>query len=212
MKKITLSMLLIMMASVLIASVGLAQDQKTDDDDMRGRRAQAEFNRGGSYHHGGYGGPRAPHCPEGPGQQGGPFDGEAREAMEAFRLFKLTEALELSEEQTSKIYPRMAELNKLRDEHRETNRAKMDELDKLVENDKFKKAAKLANELNESRWQHMQLIHEKEQGVFELLSGEQQARFVLFQKQFHGHLRNVKEKMMHRRMNKPGTPRGPRGG
>lgn len=207
MKKITMSMLLI-----LIASVGFAQDQNSGGDETQLCFAQAGFAHGGAYHHGGPGGPGRPHFRGGPDGPGGPFDGEAREAMEAFRLFKLTEYLELSEEQTSKIYPRMAAINKLRDEQRETTQAKVDELEDLVKNDRIKKAAKLARELNESRWEHMQLLHEKEQEIFELLSDEQQARFVLFQKQFRGHLRNVKEKMKHRQMNRPGAPRGPRGG
>jgi len=144
--------------------------------------------------HGGGSGP-------GPGGPGGPGDwreGPPRKMVEGFRLYKLTEFLELSEDQTEKVYPRIAEMNRLHDEHREQIQAKMKELETLVDEEKAGEAAKLAMEIHKLRGDFQALMHGKQGELMKLLSDEQQAKYVLFESRFEGHLQNVAGRMRER--------------
>jgi Spy/CpxP family protein refolding chaperone len=110
--------------------------------------------------------------------------------VEAFRLYKLTEYLELDEDQTAKIYPRMAEMKTLREEHHQAMQEKLEELRELLaaEKPEVKKAAALAREIQDSKNQMHDKMKKLEDGLFDVLSPEQQAKFVLFQHKFREHL------------------------
>ena len=137
----------------------------------------------------------------GPGGPGGPGDwreGPPRKMVEGFRLYKLTEFLELSEDQTEKVYPRIAEMNRLHDEHREQMQAKMKELETLVNEEKAGEAAKLAMEIHKLRGDFQALMHGKQGELMKLLSDEQQAKYILFEQRFEGHLQGVAGRMRER--------------
>ncbi|MCP4550014.1 MAG: hypothetical protein GY835_26445 [bacterium] len=191
MKKITLSILLILMASLAFAQPGTSKSDQ----------ASTCFAQGGP----GRGG-------DGPPMGGPGFEGRAKEKMEAFRLFKMTEYLELTEDQTAKLFPRMAKINKVRDEFWTTTKAQLTELEELVKNDRIKKAANLANEIHNARWEHEKEIRDLEMEIYELFTGEQQARYILFQTKFRKHLKGVQQKMNRRHMDGPPPRRGPHGG
>ncbi len=130
------------------------------------------------------------------------------EMTEAFRLYKMTEYLELTEEQTARIYPQIAAMKKGREEHREQMRAKMKELRELVEEEKWSKAAKLGDELHAMKETQMTAAHEAHGELLKMMSDEQRAKFMLFEQRFNRHLRRVGERMKGRRGG-PGGPGGP---
>jgi len=138
------------------------------------------------------------------------FDRPPKEMIEGFRLFKLTEELELTEEQTAKIYPLLAEMNKDRDRQREAMQEKMKRLRDMLDDEKIdaRKAADLAMEIHKSRLEMLESQHAKQTKLLSLLSDEQKAKYMLFDQMFDRHLRNVKERM-HERFGWDGP--GPRG-
>jgi len=141
----------------------------------------------------------------GPGFRGkdGPWrHGEnPREMVQSFKLFKLTEFLDLSEEQTTKIYPLMADMNKEMDEHREAMREKMQELRKALKDDDVsdREAARLAMEIHDMRGEQHEAMHEMQGKLMDLLDDEQKAKFVVFESRFEDHVRGIKERMHDRR-------------
>jgi len=117
-----------------------------------------------------------------------------REMVESFRLYKLTEYLELDEEQTAQIYPRLAAMRNASDEHRTQVREKMKELGEQVEAEKWGKAADLAEEIHGLRGEHQTAMHQMQEELMGLLSDEQKAKYVVFERRFERHL----QRMMHR--------------
>ncbi|MBN2170658.1 MAG: hypothetical protein JW819_04960 [Candidatus Krumholzibacteriota bacterium] len=117
-----------------------------------------------------------------------------REMVESFRLYKLTEYLELDESQTSQIFPRLAEMNNLTDEHRKLVREKMKELGEQVKAEKYGKAASLAEEIHRLRGEHQAAMHRMQGELMRLLSDEQKAKYMVFEQRFERHL----QRMMHR--------------
>ncbi len=114
---------------------------------------------------------------------------------EAFRLYKMTEYLELSEEQTATIYPRLAANKKLADEHFKQMKEQMRELRELVDEEKWGKAAKLSEEIHTMKLEHMAAVDAGHVEMMALLSDEQQAKFMLFEHRFKRHLREMGERM-----------------
>jgi Spy/CpxP family protein refolding chaperone len=135
--------------------------------------------------------PRAPRAPE------PPWRGKhnPREMTEAFRLYKMTEYLELSEEQTAKLFPRMAAARKAQEEGMQQVREKMKELRQLVKTEKWSEGAKLAEEIHAMRGEQMRKHHEAMGDLMRLLTDEQRAKFALFDQRFQGHLQRVGERM-----------------
>lgn len=152
--------------------------------------------------------PRAPRAPRAPER---PWLGkhDPREMTEAFRLYKLTEYLELSEEQTAKLFPRMAAARKAHDEGMDRVREKMKELRQLVKTEKWSEGAKLAAEIHAMRGEAMQRHHEAMGDLMKLLTDEQRAKFALFEQRFQGHLQQVGERMHARAPRAPGMPGAP---
>ncbi len=122
---------------------------------------------------------------------------------EAFRLYKMTEYLELSEEQTAKVYPRIAANKKQSEEHFELMKEQMNKLRELVEEEKWGKAAKLSEEIHAIKVEHMAARNAEHLEMISLLSDEQQAKFMLFEHRFKRHLKKMGEQMR--------GPRGPGG-
>lgn len=152
--------------------------------------------------------PRAPRAPRGPER---PWQGkhDPREMTEAFRLYKMTEYLELTEEQTAKLFPRMAAARKAHEEGMDQARAKMKELRELVKKEDWAKGAKLAEEIHALRGEQMRKHHEAMADLTKLFTDEQRAKFALFEQRFQGHLQRVGERMHARAPRMPGGPGGP---
>jgi Spy/CpxP family protein refolding chaperone len=140
--------------------------------------------------------PRGPRSWHGEGD----FDRPPKEMVEAFRLFKLTEELELTESQTVKIYPLLAQTNKERESQHEALQAKMKELRDLLDEEKVddRKAAKLAMEIHNERMEVQARQHQMRSELLDLLDDEQKAKFIIFEHGFQSHLRGVKERMHER--------------
>jgi hypothetical protein len=184
MKKITLSLLLILLTTVAMAQPNCYQNGPHP-----------------GHGQGSWGPPGGAHG--GPGMMGG-GDMDHREMRDAFRLFKLTQYLELDESQTVVIYPRIAAMNNARDEHRELMREKMDELKELLDKDKQKQAAKLATEIHGLKLKQISTHHEQVTEIMSQLNDEQLAKFVLFERGFQKHMQGVQKKIAKRRMGPSG--------
>lgn len=141
--------------------------------------------------------PRGPRGPKAPCAPERPWQGKhnPREMTEAFRLYKLTEYLELTEDQTAKLFPRMAAARKVHEEGMDNVREKMKELRRLVKTEKWSEGAKLAAEIHAMRGEAMQKHHEAMGDLMKLLTDEQRAKFALFEQRFQGHLQRVGERM-----------------
>lgn len=118
-----------------------------------------------------------------------------KEMTEAFRLYKMTEYLELSEEQTAKIFPRLAAIKKQQEEHMERMKATMKDLRELVKEEEWTKAAKLAEEVHAMKAEHMAAMLKAHGDLATLLSDEQRAKFMLFEHRFSRHLKQMGERM-----------------
>jgi Spy/CpxP family protein refolding chaperone len=132
-----------------------------------------------------------------------------REMTEAFRLYKMTEYLALTEEQTAKLFPRMAATRKAHEEGMDKVRDKMKELRQLVKTEKWSEGAKLAEEIHALRGEQMRKHHEAMNDLMRLLTDEQRAKFALFEQRFQGHLQQVGERMHARAPRAPGAPGRP---
>ena len=126
-------------------------------------------------------------------------DQHPREMVQSFRLFKLTEALNLSEDQTVKIFPLIADMNQQHEEAQEAMQEKMKELRELLGEDKVntRKASALALQIHEMRGEMQAKMHDHQGQLLDLLDDEQKAEFMLFNHQFDKHLRGLKERMHH---------------
>jgi hypothetical protein len=140
--------------------------------------------------------------PGGPGfgPGGGPLPGEGRRAhemVEAFRLYRLTEYLELTETQTAKVYPKLAEMQRVREEHMEAVQAKMDALAEMLEADKVQadKAAAQAREIRDLQNEHFTRMHALESDLMGMLDQVQQAKYVIFESHFQKHLNRVARRL-----------------
>lgn len=128
------------------------------------------------------------------------FDRPPREMLDGFRLFKLTEELGLNEDQTAKIYPLLAGMNREFEKQQEVVQAKVKELRSLLAEDKMDthKAAGLAMDIHRLRGEISDRHHAIQGKVLDLLDDEQKATYVLFDQMFDRHLREVKERMHER--------------
>lgn len=136
-----------------------------------------------------------------------------REMVESFKLFKMTEFLDLSEEQTTKIFPLMADMNRERDEHREAMQEKMKELREMLKDEDASdsKAAQLAMEIHKMRGEQHEAMHAMQGKLMGLLDDEQKAKFIVFESRFGDHVRGLHERMNNRR-DGDGDGRSKRGG
>lgn len=138
---------------------------------------------------------------QGPGSMGGRYGGprsdekreEIRKKVEAVWVWKVTEALALDEATAAKLLP---SVSSLRMKHRELRRQKMHSLQELRvtlqsrEPDAKKLRASL-NRIEKNRDQRHRLRKEEFRAAKKLLTLEQQARYVLFQREFRREMRGM---------------------
>ncbi len=131
---------------------------------------------------------------------------DARERIKTIKKWKLVEALNLSEEQTTKVFPRLNDLENQRDAFQDQRRDKMQSLEVLLKDRKTTDDKLLAKikEIEEFEAQQLQKELQLRDKVKEALTVEQQAKWVLFEAKFEDHLRKLV-----RDFKGPGGPGGP---
>ncbi|OIN97904.1 hypothetical protein COY52_08770 [Candidatus Desantisbacteria bacterium CG_4_10_14_0_8_um_filter_48_22] len=125
--------------------------------------------------------------PAPPAEEQGYKKEELREMLETLRVWKMTKALELTEEQSLKIFPRMNEIEKAREAAGKVRAQAAEELKKMVNSpagpDREKISEKLAGiEKAESELRSKEEKFREE--IKSLLSPVQQAKLVIFLKDF----------------------------
>lgn len=157
----------------------------------------------------------------GPGGPGGmPFEGdespppfekreEIRKRIELIRMWKLTEELDLTEETGAKLFPILHKYDEKRTELLRERHDIMNELRKALENvatsDEEIEAA--MDKLDENALAASDLIRQQRQDLKGVLSPRQQAKFVLFQREFHREIRKIIAEARHRRSGAKGEER-----
>lgn len=139
-------------------------------------------------------------------------------SFESIKLWRMTQALDLTEEQAAKIFPKLHQLQKERHQFRQNYRQMMQELSAMVrdpqvqENLLIKKMEQI--EKGERAFREMQRKGHEEIKV--LLTPVQQAKLMLFQEKFDRDLRQILREIREpkgppasRRLPPPKTPREP---
>lgn len=125
---------------------------------------------------------------------------EPKELIETLRIWRLTEELKLSEEQASKLFPK---LRAMREAKREFRRERMEILKSMKKELKSEKPReKVLKEKIESLKRGEKGFREKEEGLREeisrILTIEQQARLLVFQEKFDKEIRTLIRKVKRR--------------
>jgi hypothetical protein len=127
-------------------------------------------------------------------QKGKWQDEEAREKFEQLEKIKLIETLGMDEETTLRFFARRSEHRKLQDETQEKIQQKIDNLDGMVKSGKVASVEDLKTSINEIN--NLQLQFDKSRVDFvnslsDILSYEQIAKLVIFEKRFRNELRKL---------------------
>lgn len=121
----------------------------------------------------------------------GPRHETARDMMLSLKIWKLTEVLEINEKLAEKVYPRVRELENLRFQHLNELQKINQELRIALNKDGSKTEAlkNLVDQAKKLRLQQTTAELEKLDKIFELLTPEQQAGFLLVEADFHQNIR-----------------------
>jgi hypothetical protein len=127
-------------------------------------------------------------------QKGKWQDEEARERFEQLEKIKLIETLGMDEETTLRFFARRSEHRKQQDEIQEKIRQKIDNLDAMLKSGKVASVEEIKTNINEIN--NLQLQFDKGRVDFvnslsEILSYEQIAKLVIFEKRFKNELRKL---------------------
>ena len=118
---------------------------------------------------------------------------EIRKRIELIRMWKLTEELDLTEETGAKLFPILHTFDEKRRELHKERHTIMNELRKALENvatsDEEIEAA--MDKLDENALAVSDLLRQQRQELKGVLSPRQQAKFVLFQREFHREIRKI---------------------
>ncbi len=130
-----------------------------------------------------------------------PDDRRSFERIEHFKQVRLIEMLDLKEDQSVKFFARMNEHEKVK---RELMKQKMDDLDKierLVRN--HAEAKEYESIFPEVQSTNEKIVKEDQKffnSLTDILTVEQQAKYLLFERQFERELREAMRDIQHRRM------------
>ncbi|MCW8802980.1 MAG: hypothetical protein OQK57_01185 [Ignavibacteriaceae bacterium] len=127
-------------------------------------------------------------------QKGKWQDEEAREKFEQLEKIKLIETLEMDEETTLRFFSRQLEHRKQQDEIQEEIRAKIDDLDVTFKSGRVATTEEIKSSINEINT--LQLQFDKNRVDFinslsDILSYEQIAKLIIFEKRFRNELRKL---------------------
>ncbi len=136
--------------------------------------------------------------------QGHYDDKDPREIIEKVRIYKLTEALDLSEEQTVRLFPRLREIRKTEQEFHKQRIETIKKLKDLVKaNAEEKEIAKVLNQLHDMQKDRMASQIKEMESLRQLLTPIQQAKFVIFQEDFEREIRDLIREIRCKRLPSP---------
>lgn len=120
----------------------------------------------------------------------GPRHQKARDMMLSLKIWKLTEALEIDEKMAEKIYPRVRELEELRYQQLKDIQSANQELRMALEKgEKTENLETMVDRIKKLRLQQATAELNRINEIFELLTLEQQAKFLLVEADFHQNIR-----------------------
>lgn len=127
-------------------------------------------------------------------QRGKWQDEEAREKFEQLEKIKLIETLEMDEETTLRFFARRSEHRKQQDEIQEKIRQKIDNLDVIFKSGRVATINEIKSDVNEIN--NLQLQFDKSRVEFvnslsDILSYEQIAKLIIFEKRFRNEVRKL---------------------
>jgi hypothetical protein len=127
-------------------------------------------------------------------QRGKWQDEEAREKFEQLEKIKLIETLEMDEETTLRFFARRSEHRKHQDEIQENIRQKIDKLDLIFKSGRVATVDEIKSDINEIN--NLQLQFDKGRVEFvnslsDILSHEQIAKLLIFEKKFRNEVRKL---------------------
>ena len=133
-----------------------------------------------------------------------PMGGPGRERIERFRKMRMIEMLDLKEEQSVRFIARFNEFeNATKDLHRQRDEV-LDKLERLVRNNAdpkeieriFPEVEAVSRKIGEERLKFFN-------GLSDLLSVEQRAKLLLFERRFENELRDAVREAQQRRRGRP---------
>ena len=130
------------------------------------------------------------------------------DAIEALRESRLVEALQLSEPRAQTVIQKMRQARAVKKEYLLQRYALENELDTLfdpAERDATKIAA-ILEQLEQAKAQYYQKLLQNDEELRHLLTQEEQARYVLFQREFNQKLKEVITKIRQQSVNQPQKP------
>ena len=130
------------------------------------------------------------------------------DAIEALRESRLVEALQLSEPRAQTVIQKMRQARAVKKEYLLQRYALENELDNLfdpAERDATKIAA-ILEQLEQAKAQYYQKLLQNDEELRHLLTQEEQARYVLFQREFNQKLKEVITKIRQQSVNQPQKP------
>jgi len=131
------------------------------------------------------------------------FDSEkARKKIIALKIWKLTEELEIDDNLAQKMYPKIRELEALRFNAQKEMTQLVSELTLLLESEEVEadKLAEKVAQMKEHNRQHRDREVELKDSIMELLTVEQQAKYILVEHEFHQDIRRfLKERRSERK-------------
>ena len=121
-------------------------------------------------------------------------DGEMRERMAQLEKIKLIEVLNMDEETTLRFFSRRAEFQKKHEELRENIDTKIDQLEATLKGTRMITDVELKTMIDEILEHHLAFENERADfinSLSDILSLEQIARYVVFEKRFKDELRRL---------------------
>lgn len=125
-----------------------------------------------------------------------------QENIQTVKKWKLVETLNLTEEQTTKLFPRINEVDKARQDFHHGHRQLVDDLEHMLKKGQPSDNELIAkmNEIDALKKAHEDEIRDLEAKVKEVLTVEQQAKWVLFEIKFEDYVRRVSRDLIKKRI------------
>ena len=127
-------------------------------------------------------------------QKGKWQDEEARKKFEQLEKIKIIETLEMDEETTLRFFSRQSEHKKQQDEIQDEIRTKIDDLDETLKSGRVTTNEEIKTSINEINSLQLQLDKNRVDfinSLSDILSYEQIAKLIIFEKRFRNELRKL---------------------
>lgn len=127
-------------------------------------------------------------------QKGKWQDEEARKKIEQLEKIKIIETLEMDEETTLRFFSRQSEHKKQQDEIQDEIRTKIDDLDETLKSGRVATNEEIKTSINEINSLQLQLDKNRVDfinSLSDILSYEQIAKLIIFEKRFRNELRKL---------------------